>query len=262
MHFNLEITKNCNQKCFYCFNDSGLVNQKDELSIIEWKKIIYEIYSLGHKSIHITGGEPFLHPNIIEILTHAIELGIETTILSNGYKIACLSEMHPILFSKIKLAQISLDSMNKALHNKRRGFGDAYKDAIDAINALQKVGVPIEISAAVSDDNILDIMDLASFCYSINAALIIRPLVKGGRLEVFEHQNNFYEKLREIKNTISNKYGLCVIDDKFNYVINDNVSFFEHEKKGFLTIMANGFIRNSNSINENYCDFFNRLKVA
>ncbi len=243
MHFNLEITKNCNQKCFYCFNDSGHADQKNELSLLEWKKIISEIHSLGHKSVHITGGEPFLHPNIIEILTHAIEFGLETTILSNGYKIAMLAEKYPTLFSKLKLAQISLDAMGPDVHNARRGYNGAFKDAIDAINALLKVNVPIEISSTVSDQSLFELIDIAKYCESINASLIIRELILEGRGKNINAKKAFNISKEEIVKELYAHTTVTVVSDRFNYVVDNNKCNKYFKEFGTVTIDASGKIK-------------------
>ena len=63
----IEITSFCNKDCPYCYNDStidGIVLNK-ELGF----RIIDECHNCGISSISISGGEPFAHPNIYEILS-------------------------------------------------------------------------------------------------------------------------------------------------------------------------------------------------
>ena len=261
-HFNLEITKKCNQQCFYCFNDSGFTKSKDELSLEEWRNSISEIHNLGYKSVHITGGEPFLHPNIVEILSHSIELGLETTILSNGYKIPRLVEKHPTLFAKLKLAQISLDSMDAEIHNSRRGFKGAFKDALDAINALKRVNVPIEVSTTVSDQNILDITDIAKYCNSINASLIIRRLIQSGRAQSIEHSLKFNIQLEEIKEKLQSHTNVNIVSDKFNYVADDNEIDRFFKEFGTVTVDATGNIKGKYLKLFSLKSLLSQLKVA
>jgi MoaA/NifB/PqqE/SkfB family radical SAM enzyme len=261
-HFNLELTKKCNQKCFYCFNDSGYAKSKDELSLAEWKNSISEIHNLGYKSVHITGGEPFLHPNIVEILSHSIELGLETTILSNGFKISSLVDKHPSLFTKLKLAQISLDSMDAEMHNSRRGFRNAFKDAMDAINALKKVNVPIEISTTVSEQNLLHLTDIAKYCNLIKAALIIRPLIQAGRAQSIEHSTEFNIQLEGIKERLKSQVKANIISDKFNYVADEKESDRYFKEFGTVTVEATGNIRGEYMKSYILNNFLSQLKAA
>jgi MoaA/NifB/PqqE/SkfB family radical SAM enzyme len=261
-HFNLEITKKCNQKCFYCFNDSGYSRSKDELSLEEWKVSIKSVSNLGFRSIHITGGEPFLHPNIIEILQYSIELGLDTTVLSNGLKISALCRENPNLFRKLKLAQISLDSMKPQSHNLRRGYRNAFADALSAIESLRNLKVPIEISMTVSEQNIVDVEEVGKYSKSIGASLILRPLINAGRASNVEHSFLFRKKIKEIKSHLIELCGVDVVTDKFYYVadeIESDAIIFNH---GILTVEATGKIRSKNFVNLNFNDLLKLAKAA
>lgn len=258
MHFNIEITRNCNQKCFYCFNDSGPLCKKDELGFAEWEKILSCIHAFGHKSILITGGEPFIHPDIIKILEHSIGLGLETSILSNGYKIAAFVEKYPALFSKLKVAQISLDSMDEEVHNSRRGYSGAFKDAVAAINALKTVNVPVEISMVVSDENISQVYDVAMYCKKNNSSLIVRQIVKGGRIRFLKPAERFYDKIKE------ELLPFCDINigDKFYYVPDDNPYFSAERKQEIITLGADGNLKKALLKDSKVGDLLNLLNAA
>lgn len=261
-HFNLEIIKKCNQKCFYCFNDSGYSQAKDELSLVEWKDSISEIAHLNYKSVHITGGEPFLHPDITEILQHSIGLGLETTILSNGLRIEKLANDNPSLFSQIKTAQISLDSIDPNMHNARRGFRNAYDDAISAINTFFKLNVPVEISTTVSEQNINHLIDIGVYCKTIGAALIIRPLIATGRAAEIQHSRNFRTTLNQITNELKSKFQVTVIDDRFCYVADEVESDRLFIENGTITVEATGRIRSKSILKYNLTQLLCELKAA
>jgi len=249
-HFNLEITKKCNQKCFYCFNDSGYSKKRDEFSLAEWKNLITGITLKGNESVHITGGEPFLHPDIMEILSHSINLGLKTSILSNGLNISRLAQSFPELFSKLVVAQISLDSMNPELHNKRRGYANSFSDAMSAIAALINLNVPVEVSSTVSDENINDLYEIGNFCKENNLGLIVRPLLTAGRAVGVLLSDNFINK---ISNTVKDlkDMNIQVTEDRFQYVEAENKSsnIWDNE---ILTVHKDGVVRGSTTSILNY----------
>jgi MoaA/NifB/PqqE/SkfB family radical SAM enzyme len=262
MHFNLEITRNCNQKCFYCFNDSGSSHHKNDLSLTEWKNILSKIHALGHKSVLITGGEPFLHPDIIEILQHAIGLGLETSILSNGYKISAFVEKYPFLFSMLRLAQISLDAIDPEVHNMRRGYNKAFKDAISAINALQKVNVPIEISTTVSDQSLSQLIDVAKYCESIDASLIIRELIPTGRGKTIDTKRADNLTRKKIVRKLYAYTTANVVYDRFNYVADNDKCDKCFKIYGTVTVECSGVIKGNNVKSHTINSFLCQLKVA
>ena len=80
----LEITQLCLNDCIYCSSCSNSKTDKNNMNV----NIIYEVLedaaNLGIKELNLSGGEPFLHKNIIEIIDRARLLGLEVTIYSSG----------------------------------------------------------------------------------------------------------------------------------------------------------------------------------
>jgi MoaA/NifB/PqqE/SkfB family radical SAM enzyme len=66
---SLEITQKCNNHCIFCYSESHR-NCNNELSFDKIKEIIDDAVKLGVKRINLSGGEPFLHPNIYEIMNY------------------------------------------------------------------------------------------------------------------------------------------------------------------------------------------------
>jgi uncharacterized radical SAM superfamily Fe-S cluster-containing enzyme len=84
----IEITKNCNLNCPVCFADS-----KDEFTLpLDKVKEMIDLYVKCEgeaEVLQISGGEPTLHPDIIEILEYAAKKGIKYPMLNtNGIKLA------------------------------------------------------------------------------------------------------------------------------------------------------------------------------
>ena len=180
-HLNVELTRRCNQRCFYCFNNSGGVSRTGELQLEAWLAILGDLRSKGLQSVHFTGGEPFLYERITELLEAAQLMGLSTSILSNGFRIAEVASRFQSIISLLAVAQISLDSMNPAVHNQRRGYFDAWVHSMSAIRALCEISVPVEVSCVVDDDNIRELPAIARFCDQLQCGLILRPLVAQGR---------------------------------------------------------------------------------
>ena len=164
--------------------------------------------------------------------------------------------------SKLKLAQISLDAMDPDIHNARRGFNGAFKDAIDAINALQKVNVPIEISTTVSDQSFSQLIDIAKYCESINASLIIRQLVPEGRCSKEDARIVLNISLDEIKEKLRLYTKVIIVGDRFNYIANTGKLEEYFESYEAMTIGAVGEVRNGYMKNHSMNSFINQLKVA
>lgn len=245
-HLNIEVTKKCNQRCFYCFNDSGKGQSSDELSLQQWLDMLCDLKQKGLKSIHLTGGEPFAYKNAVELLAGVQALGLSTSILSNGLHLKWLTSEFPDVFRKLTVAQISLDSLDPQTHNSRRGNDMAWSDAISAIRALRQLSVPVEISCVISDTNLLDLNGLAEFCKTVGAALLIRPIALKGRAKNQKLQEGFAQNLADCSNKLIAQHGISLVSDRFHYVA-DNCESEIKAPNGIYTVHHDGRLRISDN---------------
>jgi MoaA/NifB/PqqE/SkfB family radical SAM enzyme len=115
-----EITSNCNMNCQHCLNKNS--NHKPVNMPIE-RIFRYFDYLRNNKvfEVNITGGEPFLHPDIIKILNHAIKIFPGLTVSTNGTLLndAILAFLHGI---NLRYINISLDGTENSCKNVRHGF--------------------------------------------------------------------------------------------------------------------------------------------
>lgn len=79
----IEVTQQCPNRCIYCSSFSDL-KKKECLDIDTIKKVISDARSLGAKSVSISGGEPFLRPDIVEIAEYIQMQGLKVLIYSSG----------------------------------------------------------------------------------------------------------------------------------------------------------------------------------
>jgi MoaA/NifB/PqqE/SkfB family radical SAM enzyme len=237
-HLNIEVTRRCDQRCTYCFNDSGPQARCAELTLDEWVRLFGRLSRLGLESVHITGGEPFVSPATIPILREVQTLGLSTSVLSNGLRIPTVAQQNPDLLQRLTVAQISLDGMDPAMHDKRRGKIGAWRQAMLAIESLQQLGVPLEISCTVDRHNLPHIGDLACFVRSIGASLILRPIVRAGRA-CFAPSENLRTELTQL----IFDHADVLACDRFRYVPSGPRSDNEARDAGILTILPDGRFR-------------------
>ena len=80
---SLEILQKCLNNCLHCSSNS-CHNSKAILRLDTIKQIIDDIVYLGAKRLCLSGGEPFLHPDIIEIVEYATQKGLILDVYSSG----------------------------------------------------------------------------------------------------------------------------------------------------------------------------------
>lgn len=181
----IEITSFCNKKCPYCYNDSTQIGQSIN------KEHIFQIFKECHKfgitQVSISGGEPFAHPNIYEIISKLDELHMKAVIITN---LSLLPMEKAIdIIRRGHLFQITLDHPDKDINDITRGKG-SYDLVISLMDRLKQQNLihNIILRYNVSKNNycqIDDIVELADY-YGVKM-LDIALLFKSGRGSYYEY---------------------------------------------------------------------------
>ena len=128
----IRITNRCNLSCHYCYVGDSLNKKNDNLlKESEW---INFFENLPKKTlIDITGGEPFLTPNIYQILNSALERKLKVAMISNGtVKNDQLLDL--IVRKQLMYFMVSFDG-DRALHDEIRGQG-AFNKSIETVTKI------------------------------------------------------------------------------------------------------------------------------
>jgi hypothetical protein len=141
----------CNLRCDYCCVRSSPTTPQRALGLERVRRIASESAELGVGEIFVTGGEPFLLPDIGEIL-QACTAAAPTTVLTNGMLFAGrgLETLRALPRERVTL-QISLDSPTPERHDRHRGQG-TWARAWKGIERARVEGFRVRLAATVSDD--------------------------------------------------------------------------------------------------------------
>lgn len=81
-----EIIESCPNECKFCSSNS-CIDKKQIISFDDFKRVIdYFISEGGIEELSLSGGEPFLHPDIFEMVSYAKKYNIRTVIFTSGIK--------------------------------------------------------------------------------------------------------------------------------------------------------------------------------
>lgn len=97
---NILLTQKCIRSCPYCFARKHMHDAPPE-DILKWEDLIYIVdffQSGGDTNISLLGGEPFLHPEIVDYILYIIQRGMHVTVFTSGV----VSEKYYLMQSKIR----------------------------------------------------------------------------------------------------------------------------------------------------------------
>lgn len=135
----VQVTERCNLHCAHCFVSA--TNQGDDISVkMIQKKVIPKLKECKVISITITGGEPFIHPDIMEIVQLFRESNLRVGICTNATLIN-QKQIEQLAKSKNVHINVSLDGFSPNSHGKFRGNKDSFKKTIKTIQQLSNHGL-------------------------------------------------------------------------------------------------------------------------
>lgn len=155
MQIYLLLTETCNLNCDYC------IRGKKARVFIE-KERLFKIIKENEKNfrnaqILLTGGEPTLHPDFLEILNYVKEYTRDVSINTNG----TIDVFDVLPHSKKIHIQISLDGREE-IHDKLRGSG-SFKTTWHNIQKIDKSGFNYNVATVINENNVDTVKDLLPF---------------------------------------------------------------------------------------------------
>lgn len=150
----VSLTDRCSLRCTYCmpFNFDKWLPNETLLTATEIVKVIEIAVSQGIKEVRLTGGEPLLRPDIVEIVSriNSLETVPELSMTTNGVALAKFA--NDLAKAGLKRINISLDTLDWERF-KRLTFRDRYDDVIEGIAAAKSAGLaPIKINTVLMRD--------------------------------------------------------------------------------------------------------------
>ena len=143
----------CNLKCNDCYIESSPTNDSLQyINLLEVKKYIEEIKinNLGTNLIGLTGGEPFMNPYILSILSYLLENKFKILLLSNGMRPIALKFEKILTLPNLKnlTIRISIDHYKKKHHEVIRGK-NTWDQVIKNLIWLGNNGINLNVASKI-----------------------------------------------------------------------------------------------------------------
>jgi MoaA/NifB/PqqE/SkfB family radical SAM enzyme len=175
----MHLLNRCNLLCQHCYLDAAPWHNTylpPELAI----RSLGELESLGIATIYVSGGEPFLYPELSEVLAHASrQQRCELYVSTNGTLIG--SDEAALLKDSRANAQVSIDG-SESYHDQVRGLGGAFQRTCHGIQHLVAAGVSVAVVTTICRDNLDTLPWLAEWAVGMGVERIsVQPLQRLGR---------------------------------------------------------------------------------
>lgn len=152
LYGSIDLTDQCNLKCIHCYME-GISCTSTELTTNQWKGILDDITEAGCMNLLITGGEPLLRKDFIEIYSYAKTRGLLITIFTNG---TLINDQILAVFDKLPplSVEISLYGATAETYDKVTGVKGSFEKCIRGIKDLLARRIKVQIKTVLMTLNL------------------------------------------------------------------------------------------------------------
>ena len=167
------LTYRCNLACEHCYLDAGgtpMVGtenfaDRSELDTDECYRVIDDIAAFAPECLTIlTGGEPLLRRDILDIVKRAAERGLWVVVGTNGVRVS-ENVAGRLAEAGARGLSLSLDALDPDRHDRFRRVRGAWQNTVDGAQILNKAGLPFIVQTTAGAHNLDELEAIADFAY-------------------------------------------------------------------------------------------------
>lgn len=175
---SLELTFRCNLRCVHCYLGDARagIPGREELSYAEICDLLDQIVDEGCLWLLLTGGEPLLRADFLDIYTYAKRKGLLITLFTNGTLITpriadFLEEWQPFV------VEITLYGRTKETYERVTGVPGSYERCLRGIELLHERGLPLRLKTMAMTLNKHEIWAMKEYAESLGVDFRFDPLI-------------------------------------------------------------------------------------
>jgi radical SAM protein with 4Fe4S-binding SPASM domain len=178
---SFELTFRCNLRCKHCYLDGhrdGLPGL-EELSLEEIREILDQVADAGCLWLLLTGGEPLVRDDFLDIYTYAKHKGFLLSLFTNGTLLT--PEIADVLaeYPPFKI-EITLYGRTQATYERVTGIPGSYDRCMRGIELLMERDLPLRLKTMVLTLNQHELEDIKAYAESLDVDFRFDPLVNAG----------------------------------------------------------------------------------
>ncbi len=212
-YLRISVTDRCNLRCVYCMPENGVFGMRHEeiLNFEEITRLVRILASLGIKHLRITGGEPMVRRNCLDLVSrlHAVE-GIESISMTSNGLLLCgrAGELKNAGISALNLSIDTLDPGRYSLLTRGGDLKKVLKTLHQALDAGLNVKVNTVLIRGLNDNDLVDLAGLAQKDPVSVRFIELMPIGQAKHLQTIPPD--------ELLRLLSEKFGRGRVDDSLH----------------------------------------------
>jgi pyrroloquinoline quinone biosynthesis protein E len=162
-----ELTYRCPLRCVYCSNPLDFALSRDELSTDQWRRAISEAAELGVVQLHLSGGEPMLRDDLVELIRHARECDLYTNLITGG-TLLDEDKLHRFRDAGLEHIQLSIQGASMATAENVAGVR-SHRKKLEVARLITAMGFPFTLNVVIHRLNIAEVPELIRLAAELGA---------------------------------------------------------------------------------------------
>ena len=249
-YLRISVTDRCDLRCQYCMSEKmKFLPKTDLLSLEELAKISHRFIDFGVEKIRISGGEPLVRRDIMELfaqLSPRLGQGLsELTLTTNGTQLSKYADRLASL--GVKRINLSLDSLNPEVFAKLTRK-NAFFQVMEGIQAAKEAGLKVKINTVLLPENLAEIPDMMRWAHAQNFNMSLIEIMPMGQTDISRREQ--YVPMSVAKDLLAEKFELAPILNKDNLGGPARYSYVAQTggRIGFISPLTNNFCAGCNRV--------------
>lgn len=162
-----ELTYRCPLACAYCSNPVNMAGYSDELATGEWRRVLLEARDLGVLQCHLSGGEPLVRGDLVELVAEAHDLGLYTNLVTSALGLS-RPKAERLRAAGLDHVQVSIQADEPALSDRIAGTPSFHRK-VEAMRVVKELGWPLTVNVVLHRRNIDRVAEVLALAEQVDA---------------------------------------------------------------------------------------------
>lgn len=197
-----EVTRACELACRHCRAEAIPSRDLGELATSEGVALVRDVAAFGTPPplLVLTGGDPFLHPDLDELVRAAADLGLHVSVSPSGTPSVTRERLASLRAAGAASLSLSIDGSTPAVHDGFRGVAGVFGWTLAAARTARELGFRLQVNTTATPHDVWDLPAILALVRQLGAAtwsvFFLVPTGRGAELpqlppRAFEDVLNF-----------------------------------------------------------------------
>lgn len=166
-----EVTQSCDLACVHCRASAQPLRDPLELSTQEGFRLLETVKRFGDPLMVFTGGDPLKRPDLMDLLTHSVSVGLRTTVTPSATPLLDAEAIARFQRAGVARMAVSLDGPDAASHDGFRRVSESFARTIFALDEARLIGLDTQVNTTVTRHNVARLEEIAALVGASGAKL-------------------------------------------------------------------------------------------